>query len=93
MAHTEAQSLRQYIGSQERFFFDRHACARITDLAGGTSLGGRLEDLAGKSVLVATANPFNKQAIADLEGLIKNRLIWYLAPPADIIRVLGKAFR
>jgi hypothetical protein len=50
-------------------------------------------DRMSKSVLVATANPFNKQAIADLEGVIKYRLLWYLAPPADIIRVLGKAFR
>jgi hypothetical protein len=46
-----------------------------------------------KSVLVATANPFNKQAAADLEEVMKHRLLWYLATPADLIRVLGKVFR
>jgi hypothetical protein len=46
-----------------------------------------------KSILVATANPFNKQATADLEDIVKHRLLWYLATPADLIRVLGKAFR
>jgi hypothetical protein len=50
-------------------------------------------DRMSKSVLVATANPFNKQATADLEDVVKHRLLWYLATPADLIRILGKAFR
>jgi hypothetical protein len=50
-------------------------------------------DKMSKSVLVATANPFNKQAAADLEASLKHRLLWYLAPPIDLIRVLGKAYR
>ncbi|HEX4120184.1 MAG TPA: hypothetical protein VH619_06195 [Verrucomicrobiae bacterium] len=50
-------------------------------------------DRMSKCVLVATANPFNKQAVADLEDAMKYRLLWYLVPPLDIIRVLGKAFR
>jgi tetratricopeptide (TPR) repeat protein len=50
-------------------------------------------DRMSKSVLVATANPFNKQAAADLEEVMKHRLLWYLATPADLIRVLGKVFR
>jgi tetratricopeptide (TPR) repeat protein len=50
-------------------------------------------DRMSKSILVATANPFNKQATADLEDIVKHRLLWYLATPADLIRVLGKAFR
>ena len=50
-------------------------------------------DRMSKTVMVATANPFNKQAIADLEENLKCRLLWYLAPPADLLRVLGKAFR
>lgn len=50
-------------------------------------------DRMSKSVLVATANPFNKQATADLEEVLKHRLLFYLATPADLIRVLGKAFR
>jgi hypothetical protein len=50
-------------------------------------------DRMSKSVLVATCNPFNKQAAADVEAVIKHRLLWYLTSPADLIRVLGKAFR
>ena len=82
MARTEAQSLRQYIGSAERFFFDRHACARITDLAGGTSLGGRLEELAGRSVLVATGSQLTTAlALIELDGLARRLTI--LPPDAD----------
>jgi hypothetical protein len=50
-------------------------------------------DKLSKSVMVATANPFNKQAAADLEESLKHRLLWYLASPADLIRTLGKAYR
>ncbi len=50
-------------------------------------------DRMSKCILVATANPFNKQATADLEEVLKHRLLWYLATPADLIRVLGKAYR
>ena len=50
-------------------------------------------DRMSKSIMVATANPFNKQAVADLEEALKHRLLWYLAPPADLIRILGKVFR
>jgi hypothetical protein len=50
-------------------------------------------DRMSKSVLVATANPFNKQATSDLQDVLKHRLLWYLSSPADLIRVLGKAYR
>jgi type IV pilus assembly protein PilB len=45
-----------------------------------------------KSIMVATANPFNKQAAADLEASLKHRLLWYLATPADLMRVWAKPF-
>ncbi len=50
-------------------------------------------DKLSKSILVATANPFNRQAAAELEQVAQQRLLWYLAPPADIVRALKKAFR
>ena len=50
-------------------------------------------DRMSKSVLVATANPFNRQACADLEAATKQHLLWYLAPPPDIQKGLGKVFR
>jgi tetratricopeptide (TPR) repeat protein len=50
-------------------------------------------DRLSKSILVATANPFNRQAVAELEEVTKQRLLWYLAPPHDIMKILKKVFR
>jgi tetratricopeptide (TPR) repeat protein len=50
-------------------------------------------DRLSKSLMVATANPFNRQAALELEQAAKQRLLWYLAPPADILKALLKAFR
>jgi tetratricopeptide (TPR) repeat protein len=50
-------------------------------------------DRLSKSVMVATANPFNRQAAAELEEVTKQRLLWYLAPPQDMMKILKKVFR
>jgi tetratricopeptide (TPR) repeat protein len=50
-------------------------------------------DRMSKSILVATANPFNQQAVKDMAEATTHRLLWYLAPPADLISNLRKAFR
>lgn len=50
-------------------------------------------DRLSKSILVATANPFNRQAVAELEEVTKQRLLWYLATPNDMIKILKKVFR
>ena len=50
-------------------------------------------DRMSKSILVATANPFNRQAAKELEAATQSRLLWYLAPPADIVKWLKRAFR
>jgi acyl-coenzyme A synthetase/AMP-(fatty) acid ligase len=84
MARTEARSLRQFLahGSSERFLWDRAACARFADLAGCTSLGGRLQELAGASVLVATASQFTTAlALIELDGVARRLTI--LPPDAD----------
>jgi acyl-coenzyme A synthetase/AMP-(fatty) acid ligase len=84
MAHAEAQSLRQRIGGHpsERFFWDRTAQARITDLIGGTSFGGRLAELAGKSVLVGTGSQLTTAlALIELDGVARRLTI--LPPDAD----------
>jgi tetratricopeptide (TPR) repeat protein len=49
-------------------------------------------DRMSKSILVATANPFNQQAVKDLAEATTHRLLWYLAPPADLMANLRKAF-
>lgn len=50
-------------------------------------------DRMSKSIMVATANPFNQQAARELGETTPNRLLWYLAPPDDIIKNLRKVFR
>ena len=50
-------------------------------------------DRMSKSIMVATANPFNKQAAQELQTVTPNRIIWYVVPPLDIAKVLRKVFR
>jgi hypothetical protein len=50
-------------------------------------------DRMSKSVLVATANPFNRQAAAELEECCKQRMLLYLASPPEIVKELKKVFR
>jgi tetratricopeptide (TPR) repeat protein len=50
-------------------------------------------DRMSKAILVATANPFNQQAAKELAEATTHRLLWYVAPPNDIIANLRKAFR
>lgn len=50
-------------------------------------------DRMSKSLLVATANPFNQEASKELASTTPCRLLWYLAPPAEIVKCVRKAFR
>ena len=50
-------------------------------------------DKMSKSILVATCNPFNRQAAAEVEELTKSKIIWYLASPDDIAKCLKKVYR
>ena len=84
MAHIKAQPLRHYIGSAEQFFFDRDGRARIADLAGGTVLGGRLAEFAGKSVVVATGSQLTTAlALIELEGIARSLTILPLDADPD----------
>jgi tetratricopeptide (TPR) repeat protein len=50
-------------------------------------------DRMSKSILVATANPFNQQAAKELSEATPHRLLWYLAEPGELIKTLRKVFR
>jgi hypothetical protein len=50
-------------------------------------------DRMSKSILVSTANPFNRQALRELETHSKARVIWYVSNPNEIIRISKKIFR
>ncbi|HKM87919.1 MAG TPA: class I adenylate-forming enzyme family protein [Xanthobacteraceae bacterium] len=84
MAGVEAPSLRAYVANAPaaRFIWDRAAAARFTDLDRGTSLnrqtslGGRLADLAGRSVLLATASQLTTAlALIELDGCARRLVI------------------
>ncbi|HLP76620.1 MAG TPA: hypothetical protein VK327_06820 [Candidatus Paceibacterota bacterium] len=50
-------------------------------------------DRMSKSILVATANPFNQQAAKELAAATPYRVLWYLTTPGDLIKNLQKIFR
>jgi len=50
-------------------------------------------DRMSKAIFVATANPFNQQAAKELAEATTHRLLWYIAPPNDLLTYLRKAFR
>ena len=50
-------------------------------------------DKMSKSICVATCNPFNKQAARELEQHSRSRIVWYIAPPNELVRVIKKIFR
>jgi acyl-CoA synthetase (AMP-forming)/AMP-acid ligase II len=78
MARAEAPSLRDFVANAPaaRFFWDRFASACFTELGHGTSLGGRLAELAGRSVLLATASQLTTAlALIELDGCARRIVI------------------
>jgi acyl-coenzyme A synthetase/AMP-(fatty) acid ligase len=74
MAHAEAQKLRRHLAdsSPGRFLWDRAVCSRYTYLDHGTSLGGRLGELVGKSVLLAAGSQLTAAlALIELDGVAR----------------------
>ena len=83
MVRAEVRPLRQFISvhAPERFFWDRAALACYSQLADGTCLDGRLGELAGKSVLLATGSQLTAAlALIELDGVA--RRITILPPDA-----------
>ena len=50
-------------------------------------------DKLSKSVMVATVNPYNKQAARELEAHTKNRIVFYLVSPVELMKILKKVHR
>ena len=89
MAGVDAPSLRAAIANAKapRFFWDRAASVRFTDLDRGTSFGGRLAELAGRSVLLATASQLTSAlALIELDGIARRIVI---LPPDAAAEHLG----
>ncbi len=92
MARAEARSLRDALAttSPSRFFWDRTASTCYTELRHGTSLGGRLAELSGRSVVLATESQFTTAlALIELDGRARRILI---LPPDVGTSDLGAVF-
>lgn len=82
MPRTEMQRLRHHLDGPQsagRFFWGAERSVAFADLAGATSLGGRLNELAGRSVLLATQDQLAAAlALIELDGVAR-RIV--LCPP------------
>ncbi|HEY1544652.1 MAG TPA: class I adenylate-forming enzyme family protein [Xanthobacteraceae bacterium] len=74
------ETLRGWIGGRaDRRLHGRETSVALADLAHGTTLGGRLPDLANRSVLIKTADQLTAAlALIELDG-VAHRLV--LCPP------------
>jgi tetratricopeptide (TPR) repeat protein len=64
--------------------FSRQACMRWCVLP---------FDRMSKSILVATANPFNQAAESELVQTNSSQIIWYVASPVELLKILRKIYR
>jgi len=83
MLHAEtARRLRHHLNGPQsagRFLHSANGSANLADLLGGTSLGGRVEELAGCSVLLAVRDQLPAAlALIELDGVAR-RIV--LCPP------------
>ena len=82
MARTEPRPLRHSLGSTQRFLFGRDGAVCVGDLVAGTALGGRLDEFADRSVLVAAGSQLaTALALIELDGVARRLVI--LPPDAD----------
>ena len=48
-------------------------------------------DLISRSILIATANPFDHAAKKQVESILDYNVFWYISPPAEILAALRRA--
>src|ERR1700691_925059 len=85
MARAEAQTLRERVAHAPAalYFQDRNDAFCANGLSRGTSLGGRLSELSGRSVLLATKKQLTTAlALIELDG--QARRIAILPPDIDV---------
>ncbi len=84
MPRIEAQPLRHHIEAAPSgcLLIDRGGHVRAADMARGSSLGGRLGELSGRSVAIATASQLTSAlALIELDGVARRLMI--LPPDTD----------
>src|SRR5215472_101886 len=72
------------------FLFDRHGCVALPDLGWGSSLGGRLEQLSGRSVLVVTQDQLTAAlALIELDGIARRLVVCPPGLSADYLPAIA----
>src|SRR5579862_8458851 len=83
MSPREAGSLRDYLGPhlKGRTISDRRKIVSLTDILQQTCLGGRLHELAGRSVLLAVTDQLiSGLAMIEIDGIAQRMLL----APSDL---------
>jgi acyl-coenzyme A synthetase/AMP-(fatty) acid ligase len=91
MVRSNAPSLKSRIAdaAPERFFWDRAAQFCVNHLARGTSFGGRLTELADRSVVVATSSQLTTAlALIEIDGVARRITILPPDTAADHLAAL-----
>src|SRR5580704_257756 len=91
MVRSNAPSLKGRIAdaAPERFFWDGAARFWVNHLACGSSLGGRLAEFAGRSVVVATSSQLTSAlALIELDGVARRLTILPPDTAADHLAAL-----
>lgn len=83
----------EYAASRRsRHLWGRHSGVRLSDFAGGTSLGGRCRELAGRSVLlVANDQLAAALALIELDGVASRIILGPVDPSADQLHSIMRA--
>src|SRR5690348_3524239 len=91
MPSTQWLSLRSTIDdSSDRYLWAADAALCLGDLVRGTSLGGSLPELVGKSVLLASAEQLTAAlALIEIDGIARRVVICPPDLPADFLPQLA----
>ena len=83
MPQANALSLWQVLSGDlsQRFLSSDNATVALSDLDGGSCLGGRVEELRGRSVLIVASDQLAAAlALIELDGIARRIVLW----PADL---------
>jgi acyl-CoA synthetase (AMP-forming)/AMP-acid ligase II len=92
MLQSDARPLRQRLraAGPPRYFWGARDTVAFTDLAAGSSFGGRLGEFQGRSVLIATREQITAAlAMIELDGIARRFVICPAGVPQDHLRSIA----
>jgi acyl-coenzyme A synthetase/AMP-(fatty) acid ligase len=93
MPRSKARPLRRWLadaGGPPRYFWGPRESAAFTALVSGTSLGGRLDELRGRVVLLVARDQLHAAlAMIELDGVARRFVVCPPDVPTDYLRVIA----